>query len=127
MCKNKLKRAETQALATLKYLYKKFKQLLNMVPLGKRLQIYCKNSKIPFLFRNVLSVWHISLPLMLSDGMQIHLLVLVFEENFEYRLWGRKRHTFAKLKLSAKAHSFGELKLPSSQATLFSRCRFEKY
>ena len=39
----------------------------------------------------------------------------IFEVNLEYILWG------------GKPHSFGELKLTSSQTTLISRCHCEKY
>ncbi len=42
-------------------------------------------------------------------------MVFIFEVNLENKFWGGKPHSFVKLKLQ------------SSQATLISRCHFEKY
>ena len=56
---------------------------------------------------------------------------------FEHILWKRECYSFVNITVGADTHSFGKLKLPSSQTMLvshccckqrfFSRCRFEKH
>ena len=45
----------------------------------------------------------------------------------DIRLWGGKPHFFGEINLGAKAHSSGEVNLPSLQPTLIFRRHCEKY